>query len=240
MKTAIAPIKNLARLAEAGDALLTRAPGTPGIGLIHGASGLGKTTAAAWLAARCDGIYVRALATWTPLSMLQAIARELEVEPGGRSSSAFARIAESLKLFPRALFIDEFDYIVENRRMTETLRDLHDITDSPVIVIGMDGIQGKIRATEQFYNRIARRVAFKEADREDCKSLAESLCEVTVTDDLLLKLHEASKGVTRLIVTGLAAIERKADALGIKKITLEDWGKSEFFMPLQRTERKRK
>ncbi|MFA5598315.1 MAG: ATP-binding protein, partial [Pusillimonas sp.] len=61
MKTAVVSTKNIGRLVEASQALLTRTPGTPGIGLIFGKSGLGKTTATAWFVCQCDGVYVRAL-----------------------------------------------------------------------------------------------------------------------------------------------------------------------------------
>ena len=63
MKYAIAPVKNVVRLSQAGDALNNRALGMPGMGLIWGPTGYGKTTAATWFINRCDGVYVRAMAT---------------------------------------------------------------------------------------------------------------------------------------------------------------------------------
>lgn len=231
MKSMVVPVKNITRLAEASDALLNRTPGTPGMGLIFGKSGLGKTTATAWFVNQCNGLYIRAFSTWTPSSMLQAIMTELGL-PAGRTrcASMATRIVETLRITGRPLFIDEFDYIVENKKMTETLRDLHDMSAVPIILIGMDEVKRKVRVREQFVNRIAQWVEFKPLDYEDTKQLCETLSEVWVKDELLRKLYQTAKGVIRLIVVGLDSIERKAKTLGITKIGSEEWGIADFFL----------
>lgn len=231
MKSFVAPVKNIGRLSEASDALLTRTPGTPGIGLIFGKSGLGKTTATAWFVNECNGVYVRALSTWTPGSMLQAILRELNVAPIKlRAAAMVTQIADVLRVTGRPLFIDEFDYIVEDRKMTETLRDIHDISSVPIVLVGMDGVQQKVQLRDQFVNRIAQWVEFNPADFEDCQLLSKSLCEITIKEELLRKLFKASKGVIRLIVIGLDVIERKARTLGVSEIGSEQWGNANFFL----------
>jgi len=231
MKSFVAPVKNIGRLSEASDALLTRTPGTPGIGLIFGKSGLGKTTATAWFVNQCNGVYVRALSTWTPGAMLQSILRELDVAPTKlRAASMVTQIADVLRVTGRPLFLDEFDYIVEDRKMTETLRDIHDISSVPIVLVGMDGVQQKVQLRDQFVNRIAQWVEFKPADFEDCQLLSKSLCEITIKTELLRKLFDSSKGVIRLIVIGLDAIERKARTLGVSEIGSEQWGNTNFFL----------
>lgn len=231
MRTTVVTTKNIGRLVEASQALLTRTPGTPGIGLIFGKSGLGKTTATAWFVCQCDGVYVRALSTWTPASMLQAILKELDMSPvRNRCASMVVQIAEALRVTGRPVFIDEFDYIIEDKKMTETLRDIHDISMIPIILIGMEGAKRKVQLREQFVNRIAQFVEFKPTDYEDCKRLATELCEVEVEEELLKKLFVDSKGVVRLIVIGLDAIERRAKTLGVQRIGSKEWGRSEFFL----------
>ncbi|MDD2998375.1 MAG: ATP-binding protein [Candidatus Riflebacteria bacterium] len=230
MKSLVIPVKNIGRLSEASDALLTRTPGTPGMGLIFGKSGYGKTTATAWFVNQCNGVYVRALSTWTPGSMLQTILRELDVAPTKlRAAPMVTQIAEILRITGRPLFLDEFDYIVEDKKMTETLRDIHDLSSVPIILVGMDGVQQKVQLRDQFVNRIAQWVEFKAADFEDCRMLAE-LCEVKIKTDLLRRLFDAAKGVVRLIVIGLDAIERRAKTLGQHEISLDEWGNADFFL----------
>jgi hypothetical protein len=231
MKSIVAPVKNVGNLSEASEALLTRTPGTPGIGLIFGKSGLGKTTATSWFINRCNGVYVRALSTWTPGSMLQSILRELDVAPTKlRAAPMVTQIVDILRVTGRPLFIDEFDYIVEDKKMTETLRDIHDLSSVPIILVGMDGVQQKVQLRDQFVNRIAQWVEFKPADFEDTQLLSGELCEVTIKTELQRKLFDDSRGVIRLIVIGLDAIERRARTLGVTEIGLEEWGKASFFL----------
>lgn len=240
MKSLVVPVKNIARLAEASSSLLTRTPGTPGIGLIYGKSGLGKTTATAWFVNQCNGIYVRALSTWSSGAMLQSILRELDVAPSNhRLSSMVVQIADCLRLTGRPLFLDEFDYIVEDKKMTETLRDIHDLSSVPIILVGMDGVRHKIQLRDQFANRISQWVEFRSMDFDDCCMLRDQLCETTIRDDLLRRLFEASRGIIRLIVVGLDAIERKARTLAVSEIDTEKWGAGEFF-PVKPTNRKQK
>lgn len=231
MKSVIVATKNIGRLVEASQALLTRTPETPGMGLIFGKSGLGKTTATAWFVNQCNGIYVRALSTWTPSAMLQTILRELEMSPTKlRSSAMVMQISDALKVCGRPIFIDEFDYILEDVRMTETLRDIHDLSSVPIVLVGMENARRKVQLREQFANRIAQFVEFKPTDYDDCKRLASDLCEVKISDELLKKLYVDSKGVVRLIVIGLDSIERRARTLGIAEMDSKAWGSAEFFL----------
>src|SRR3990167_8645189 len=142
MKYKICHIKNVARLAEAGDALINRGPRMPGMGLIYGPTGYGKSTASAWFVNQCHGVYVRAVALWSPSSMLETILRELRCEARGNSNARRVdAIIDKLAETGRPLFVDEADYLLDSKRMIETLRDLHDLATVPVILIGMDGIQ---------------------------------------------------------------------------------------------------
>ena len=79
MKNRVVPIKNIFAMREAADALLTRSQGMPGMGLIYGPTGYGKTTATTWLVNQVHGVYVRSMALWSPKTMLEAIARELDI-----------------------------------------------------------------------------------------------------------------------------------------------------------------
>ena len=56
------------------------------------------------------------------------------------------------------------------------------------------------------------------------------LCEVKIKTDLLRRLFDAGKGVVRLIVIGLDAIERRAKTLGQHEISLDEWGNADFFL----------
>lgn len=236
MKAKTLPVKNVSRLKAAGDALISRPLGLPGIGLIWGPTGFGKTTASAWFIAQCHGVYVRAMRLWSPKGLLNAIARELDQDTKGMNNgemveSIIRRLAET----GRPLFIDEADYIVESRRLTDTLRDIHDMSTCPVILIGMHGIEKRIRNNEQFTGRIAQWVEFSGADMEDSRMLADGLCEIRVADDLLARLHQAASAKNgsgaeiRRLVVGLTNIEGYARRRGKDNMTAADWPNDQDF-----------
>lgn len=225
-------VKNVARLSQAGAALLSRAQGMPGMGLIEGETGAGKTTAVTWWINECNGVYVRAIAMWSPSTMLQSILRELDAMPvSGSCGRMVEQVVEALLLSGRPLILDEADYIVDSKRMVETLRDLHDLASVPVILVGMAGIRRKISLRQQLAGRIAQWVDFKPCDLEDSRKLARELCDVTIGDDLLERLQKAAGGSVRLLVVGLSRIEQNAKAKGLETIKAADWkfGDNFFF-----------
>lgn len=230
MKHQIAPVKNVTRLGVAFSALKRRDLGIPGIGLVHGFTGAGKTTAVTQLVVRENGVFVRANAVWTPNAMLGAITNELDGVPTGQNSKMIGYITERLALSGRALFVDEADYLLHNLKMLEALRDLHDTAGVPVVLIGMDGIQKKITHREQFARRISEWVEFKPLDAVDAQVLASSICEIAVADDLVAKLHAAAGGSMGLMTVGLSRIEQYAKSKDWEAIDAAAWKDRQFFM----------
>jgi hypothetical protein len=224
MLSKIVPVKNVARLSTAARMLTTRAPGAPGMGLVEGETGYGKSTAVAWLSNQVPSIYVRALATWTPAAMLNAMLRELRLAPGGSCAQMVERIIEALSHSGQSVFIDESDYIVNSTRMTETLRDLHDLATVPVILIGMGGIDQRLAHRKQLTGRIAQHVKFEPLDVEDATLIARELCQVGIKSDLLAKIHADTRGSVRNIVVSLARVEQHAKARTLSSIGVADLG----------------
>lgn len=244
MRYKIVPIKNISRMRSAGDALLNRPTGMPGMGLIYSPTGYGKTTAATWFVNQVNGVYVRAMRLWSPKSMLNAILRELDMELSGTNGHLVEAIVEKLAATGRPLFIDEADYVIDSRRLVDTLRDIHDLSTVPVILIGMQGIKTKLNRAglEQFTGRISQWVEFSGADIADARMLANSLCEVQIADDLLIKLHQKATPETarthtiggaeiRRLVVGLSEIEQFALRRGLTSINADQWDPSaDFFI----------
>lgn len=231
MRNKIAVTKNVAALLRAYESLAGRDRGIPGIGLLHGQTGAGKTTATAWLVNRTNGVYLRAAATWTPSSMLGRAVVELGGEAATHRGSAqmvdfiVRRLAEE----NRPLFVDEADYLFRDLRMLETLRDIHDLSEQPVLMIGMEGIARRLVSRQQLSGRISQWVDFLPADLEDARTLAATVCEVQLEDELLDRLHAEAKGSMRLMAVGLARVEALAKGNGWKKVGVDQWGERKFF-----------
>ena len=230
MHNRMAVVKNILQLKSAYDSLITREPGIPGMGLVYGFTGAGKTTAIAWLVTQNNGVFVRAGATWTPTAMLGCIMKELGADPLGRAAPMVDFIVNELSTSQRALFVDEADYLTGNLKMLETMRDIHDLSQTPVILIGMEGLDKKIIHRKQLSRRISHWVKFSPADLEDTSTLAKAICEVQIADDLLKYMHRNSKGSMGLMSVALSRIEAFAKSRELTKIDLTTWGKQPMFL----------
>jgi hypothetical protein len=152
--------------------------------------------------------------------------------------SAYANleaIVRHMKDAGRPLFIDEVDMFTSANvkpsragAIVETLRNIHDIAQMPVVLIGMSGVERYLSAYKQVTSRFSQTVRFDPARIEDARILADTICEVPVHDDLLELLHSKSKGNMRLISIGLSKIERAAKTAGMKEIGLAQWGGKSF------------
>ncbi len=233
MRHKMAIVKNILNLRSAYEALAQRGYGVEGMGLVHGAAGFGKTTALTWLRSQTNAVHVRACATWTPTAMLKAICTELGFEPHYRAIDNVNEIVRALAASNRGLYVDELDYLVGSDHITkalDTLRDIHDLSKMPVLLIGMAGVERKLRSRLQLARRITQVIEFLPADRDDARVLAETVCEVELDDELLAELHDKAKGNIGLMSNGLAKIEQFGKANGKKKVTREMWGNRALFL----------
>ncbi|WP_413112122.1 AAA family ATPase [Thaumasiovibrio sp. DFM-14] len=230
MKAVVAPVKNVSSTQIAFSALVKRSYGVPGIGLLHGTTGLGKTTTTTYLYNQLNGIYVSARAEDTTASITSRIVEELGSSPRRGINKNIDYIIEQMSMHERPLFIDEADYLMNDVRTLETIRDIYDGTEVPVILVGMDQIARRISTRKQFYNRISEWVEFQPADLEDVQIMAEHLLDdgICVSDELLDHLRHQSCGEMRRITIGLNKIETLAKANELEIVTLADWGEQVF------------
>lgn len=230
MKDQLAKIKNLRRLSQAYEALKLRSQGIPGMGLVSGVTGSGKTRSIAWLVEQSNGIYCRANATWSVSAMLGSISSELGVAPQHRNYKMLGNVAEWFAAAQRPLFVDECDYLLRDLRMVEALRDVHDISGVPVILIGMEGIEKKLALRLQLIRRISQFVEFSPLDMEDARILADTVSDVLIADDLLTKIHQEAKGGVGLMIVGLARVEALAKTQQWEAIGASQWGTRRLFL----------
>jgi DNA transposition AAA+ family ATPase len=205
------------------------APSLPRIGTFHGPSGFGKSVAMAFAAQRSGAAYVEAKSIWTQRSLLEAIAEELGVTALGRSAPRILeQIIELLNTAPRGLIIDEADHIVKKQHV-EILRDIHDATRIPILLVGEEALPAKLRAWERFHNRILVSTPAQPASVEDAFKLRAHYCpHVEIADDLVVQVVSACRGVTRRIVVNLFEIARLAIEEDAAIADLAWWGDRSF------------
>jgi len=200
--------------------LQNRQEGIPGMALVYGEPGLGKTKTALWWIAQNDGVFIRTKKLMTGRWLLEEIVAELGEAPMRRISDLFRQAQEQLLEHPRTIFVDEADYLSHDARVLETLRDLHDITGSPIVLIGMDQADKKLARYKHLYDRFSEIVHFKSLTEQDIRMIADQLCEVALSDDAISYIAEQANRF-RKIVVWLYRAEAIAKANSLKVVSAQ-------------------
>ncbi|MEW5804077.1 MAG: AAA family ATPase [bacterium] len=212
MKPKFVQTENVRRLQEALTALVNRDEGVPGLGLIYGGAGMGKTKSVQWYVCQTNAIYLRAKATWSTSWMLEAINKELNILSLSRIKDKFTDLQNAIQQVKCTIIIDEADYLVRDRKLLDTLRDLHDETNIPVVLVGMDEIQLKLMRHHQFWSRVSQQVVYQPLKANEIIILGQELCSLTIDDRAAEQLFAATMGNFRDTIVALSHLERMARA----------------------------
>ena len=177
-------VKNFIGLVEN---LQNKQKNIPKKGLVYGEPGLGKSQTALWLACKYDGIYLRCSNIMTSRVLLEEFVKELDEN---LTSDNFNIVVKKLKANPQVIFIDEIDYLMNNYKTIETLRDIHDETDCPIVFVGMGLAHRKLERYKHLYDRFSEIVKFEVFSVGDLKQIFEQLAEVKITTDSIEYIHK--------------------------------------------------
>lgn len=234
----VATLKNVVAVTEAMEHAMARAKHLPGLVVMHGFSGHGKSFSAIFVAGEYKAYFVEARSYWTRKAMLLAILKEMGIEPERTLDEMMGQIIEQLVTSRRPLIIDETDHLVD-RGIIGLVKDIHD--GSPgctILLIGEEGLPGKLAKFERVHGRVLDWVAAQPADMDDAELLRAFYCgRVRVTDDLLTRIHHVCKGSTRRICVNLERVQEVAISEGRREMDLDAWGERAFYTgetPLRR------
>lgn len=224
-KGGYAPLANMSRAGEAMARAVTRPDHLPGLVVLHGPSGYGKTAAAGFVAAMHDAAYVEAKSFFTQKFFLSRLARELGVVERARTIAAIAEaICDALAERPRPIIIDEADHVVA-KGFIELIRDIHDTTGAPVMLVGEERLPEKLAQWERVHRRILHFEQMRPGTVTDALALRDHYARgVHVEDDLVLFFLEKTKGVIGRVVVNLERAREIAVSLGRKSIDRDIWG----------------
>ena len=179
-------VKNFIGLVEN---LINKPKNIPKMGLVYGEPGLGKSQTALWLACKYDGIYLRASNLMTGRWLLEEMVKELDEIPRFLTSDNFNIVVKKLKQNPQIIFIDEIDYLMNNYKTIETLRDIHDETGCPIIFIGMGLAHRKLERYKHLYDRFSEILKFETFGVNDIRQIINQLSEISFTPDAIEYIH---------------------------------------------------
>ena len=169
--------------------LINKPKNIPKMGLVYGEPGLGKSQTALWLACKYDGIYLRASNLMTGRWLLEEIVKELDEIPRFLTSDNFNIVVKKLKQNQQVIFIDEIDYLMNNYKTIETLRDIHDETGCPIIFIGMGLAPRKLERYKHLYDRFSEILKFETFGVNDLSQIINQLSEISFTPDAIEYIH---------------------------------------------------
>ena len=192
----------------------------PKMGLVYGEPGLGKSQTALWLACKYDGVYLRASNLMTGRWLLEELVKELDEIPRYLTSDNFNLVVKKLKQKPQIIFIDEIDYLINNYKTIETLRDIHDETGCPIIFIGMGLAHRKLERYKHLYDRFSEILKFETFGVNDLSQIIGQLSEITFTPDAIEYIHSKFNRF-RQIVQLINQMETFAKDNNLAEITKE-------------------
>lgn len=210
-------VKNFIGLVEK---LVNKPKNIPKMGLVYGEPGLGKSQTALWLACKYDGIYLRASNLMTGRWLLEEMVKELDEIPRFLTSDNFNIVVKKLKQNPQVIFIDEIDYLMNNCKTIETLRDIHDETGCPIIFIGMGLTHKKLERYKHLYDRFSEILKFETFGVNDLSQIIGQLSEIPFTPDSIEYIH-LKYNRFRQIVQLINQIETFAKDNNLTEINME-------------------
>ena len=217
MKKVFVKTKNVKQMVSMLNRLRDREEGIPGMGLIYGEPGLGKTYAITWWAAQNDAILIRSANLMSARWLLEEIVEELGEIPYNKFSDIFNQVVAQLIKTPKTIIVDETDYLTIDSRAVETLRDIHDKTNVPIVLVGMGTANKRLQRHKHLYDRLLEIIKFEPFGKQDIAAIIDQLSEVRFTDCAKKFIYSRTNRFRQLVKT-ISKAEQLAKANGIKEI----------------------
>ena len=224
MRKVFVKTKNVKQFISMVGNLQNRAEGVPGMALVYGEPGLGKTQTINWWALKNDAILVRCTQLMSARWLLTEILDEMGEIASSRISDCFNLIIKNLITNPQILIIDEIDYLTIDTKIVETLRDIHDKTNIPIILVGMTNAKSRLKRYKHLYDRLSEIVKFEPFSKQDIAEIIKELSEVAFTDCALRYVNSNINRFRQLvkIINKAEAIAKANGLTSIDEIMLKE------------------
>lgn len=221
MAEKFAMTKNVQRFIRGVEMVNTPIKGRIGNALFFGAPGTGKSEVGLWYASQKSVPYIRARDISSRRSLLSNIVAELGEAPSYTTAALFDQIVEELISRPKPIIIDEVDYLVRGGAV-EVLRDINDMTNTPVIMLGMEHVDKKMKRFRHLYDRFTTVIRFELFSRDEIAELAKQICETELSDCAVNFIEKEGQGKLRLTTTWFSRAEQLAKRNNLKGVSASD------------------
>lgn len=210
MKHSFAQTSNVRAFQQAVAVLERRGAPEASFALVTGEPGHGKSRIGQWWATQQRAAFIRLKTRSTPLWFFTELARKLgETAPAWRWRDLSAQVIELQARNPTPIVVDEVEHgLRDNAAVIEALRDVTDLTDTPVLLLGREHVPSALRAHKQIWTRISSHVVFGPLSLEDVSLCFETLSEVEAAPDVIVEIHAQSEGRVRLVLNAIKTVER--------------------------------
>ncbi len=219
MKAVFVETRNTVRAREALSVLEDIEGGQPGLACFYGEAGRGKTIFARHYTVQTGAVYLRVLEDWTPRAMLAALCRQLNGSEPNSVDRCKRMACEQLETQRRTLLVDEVDRLSVN--LIEHLRDIHDISGVPVILIGEQHLFPILNARKRLWSRVTQVVEFKAISTEDIILYAMRAADLKLHPEVAARIESRSGGDFRLVFSDIRDCEQMARAAGTKTVDIK-------------------
>lgn len=216
MKNVFVKTKNVKNFVSLMDSIQKLPPNIPKLALVYGEHGLGKSQAIQWWADKNDSVYVRATQGMTSRWLLSEIAEELGEDPFWHTQETFTLIENHLKQNPKIIIVDEIDYLIE-KNTVETLRDLHDKTGCPIVLVGMGCANKKLARYPHLTDRIYKTLKFEQFNQDDILDILNQLTDLSFTEEAINYLATRTNQFRQLVEL-INRIEKLSQTNQIKEL----------------------
>ncbi|MCD0493919.1 MULTISPECIES: AAA family ATPase [Chromobacterium] len=226
----VANISNLDLVAVAAEKLLSRVDGLPGIGVMYGEAGRGKTIACSALANQTRGYYVQMRSAWSRKTLLEKILFEMGIKPAGTIPNLLDQVCEQIAASRRPLIVDEFDFCLRSDGLVELVRDIYEGSQGTLLLVGEETIPQKLKRWERFHSRVMAWIPALPVSLDDARKLSPIYCpQVDIAEDLLARVVELSHGSVRRVCVNLTRVHEEAMMLAESEMTLAKWGDRDLY-----------
>ncbi|MEF9402664.1 MULTISPECIES: AAA family ATPase [Ralstonia solanacearum species complex] len=220
----VAHIATLDMVSATLERLDARSNGLPGIAVLYGPAGWGKTFASNTLANETRAYYVQMRSAWRSKTLLEKILAEMGIRHEPTTTARLLdMVAEQLSTSHRTLILDEFDYAAKDKNGTliELTRDIYEASQGSLLLVGEELLPKKLERWERFHSRVLTWAPAQAVTLEDAMKLAPIYASTLEFDaDVLQYLVGIAQGSVRRVCVNLTQLLDYSNTHGLDRITM--------------------